>query len=45
MIYMVIYNTNEKGCCIYDERTARDFAKYVTTKEKYPIAILKIKLK
>lgn len=42
MIYMVIYNTNERGCLIGDKQTAYDFAKYVTTKEKYPVAILKI---
>lgn len=45
MIYRVLYNTHEVGCLIHDRQTALDFVRYMTTQDKYPVAIIKIKIK
>jgi hypothetical protein len=37
MTYLLIYNDNTKSCLIGDRKTLLDFAKYMTTKDKYPV--------
>jgi hypothetical protein len=41
----LIYNDNSKSCLIHDKKTLLDFARYVTTKEKYPIALVTVRRK
>jgi hypothetical protein len=45
MIYRLIYNNNSLSCTLYDPEVVYDFAGYMVTKNWYPIAVLKIKLK
>lgn len=46
MIYRIIYSDGQVGCTIHDMDTAKAVAKMMAVcKDKYPIAILKIKLK
>lgn len=45
MIYRLLYNTGNVGCNIYDYEMLKDFARYMTTKDIYPVCVLKIKLK
>lgn len=45
MIYRLIYSDNAISCILLDPEVVYDFAGYMVTKNWYPIAILKIKLK
>lgn len=45
MVYKVIYNNGEASCSLFDFATFSGFIKYVTTKDKYPVAVLKIRRK
>ncbi len=43
-MYRLYYNTHELSCIVgYD--ILEMFAKYMTGKEKYPVAVFKIKIK
>lgn len=43
MTYLLLYNDGSKSCLIGDRETLLDFARYVTTKEKYPVALVTVK--
>jgi hypothetical protein len=45
MTYVAIYNTGEVSCQIGSGGVFYDFLSYVTTKDKYPVAVLKIRRK
>lgn len=43
MNYVAIYNTGEVSCKINSADVFYGFLNYVTTKDKYPVAVLKIR--
>jgi hypothetical protein len=43
--YLLIYNDHKISCKINDRQMVLDFAKYMTGKERYPVAVLKIKMR
>lgn len=45
MNYVILYNNNEKSCFLRDRLTCDSFAEYMTGKEKYPVAIFRIRRK
>jgi hypothetical protein len=45
MTYLLLYNDNTKSCLIGDRQTLLDFAKYMTTKDKYPVCLITVKKK
>jgi hypothetical protein len=45
MRFLFLYNEHSKSCWISDYETLQQFARFMTTKEKYPVVVVRVKPK